>query len=113
MKPKIVFLMALLVFLLAAPALAVNMTISEMGFSGPQTVQIYANGTLLGTYNTTANGIDLPDQDFILVLKPEASAYLRSPPNLLAAGFDFVETNFVAIMFVFFLVSIIWFGRRR
>lgn len=103
--------MALLALVIAAPTLAVNMTISEMGFSGPQTVQIYANGTLLGTYNTTANGIDLPDQDFILVIKPEASAYLRSPANLLDAGFAFVETNFVAILFVFFLVSILWFGR--
>lgn len=112
MKSKLVFLMALIALVIAAPALAVNMTISEMGFSGPQTVQIYANGTLLGTYNTTANGIDLPDQDFILVIKPEASAYLRNPANLLDAGFAFVETNFVAILFVFFLVSIIWFGRR-
>lgn len=113
MKPKIMILMALVLLCMAiAPALAVNMTISEMGFSGPQTVQIYANGTLLGTYNTTANGIDLPDQDFILVIKPEASAYLRNPANLLDAAFDFVETNFVAILFIVFIIGILWFGRR-
>lgn len=112
MTKNIVFLVVTLALMLVSPVLAVNMTVSDMGFSGPQTLQIYANGTLLGTYNTTANGIVLPNQDFLLVVKPEASAYLRNPANLLDAGFGFVETNFIAILFCLFLASILWFGRR-
>ena len=113
MKPKIIFLMALLALVLVAPCMAVNMSISDMGFTGPQTIQFYVNGTLAATYNTTSNGIPLPAQDFILVVKPESSSYLKNPSNLLDEGFGFVETNFIAILFVFFLLGAIgWLGRR-
>ena len=113
MKPKLIFLMALLALVLAVPAMAVNMSISDMGFTGPQTIQIYTNGTLAGTYNTTGNGIPMPSQDFILVIKPESSSYLKNPANLLDEGFAFVETHYIEILFVFFLLGAIgWLGRR-
>ena len=119
MKPKIIFLMALLALVLAAPALAVNMSISELGYTGPQTIQIYAvNATsgaavLAGTYNTSSNGITVPNTDFSLVIKPESSSYLKNPNNLLTEVFRFVETNYIAILFVFFLLGAIgWLGRR-
>ena len=114
MKPKIMILMALIICLMMAPAMAVNMTVSELGLTGSQTIQLYtANGTLLGTYNTTTNGIGLPNEDFILTFKPEGSSYLRNPSNLLSEGFAFVETNMIAILFVFFLLGAIgWLGRR-
>lgn len=112
MKNK-VFLLAMLVCMIAMPVMAVNMSFSDMGFTGPQTIQIYTNGTLTGTYNTTGNGIPMPSQDFILVIKPESSSYLKNPANLLDEGFAFVETNYIPILFVFFLLGAIgWLGRR-
>ena len=100
-------------------ATAQNMTISDMGFAGPQTIQVYAiNATsgsvaLLGTYNTSTNGIPVPPADFSIVFKPESSDYLRNPSNLLDSGFSFVETNYIAILFIFSIIgSLLWLGRR-
>lgn len=113
MKPKHIILMALICFMLIAPAMAVNMSFSDMGFTGPQTIQIYKDGILQGTWNTTTNNIPLPGDDFIVVIKPESSSYLKNPSNLLDEGFKFVETNYIPILFVFFLLGAIgWFGRR-
>lgn len=112
-------LIVLLVLVLAGigTATAQNMTVSDMGFAGPQTIQIYSlvNGTavLAGTYNTTTNGIALPAGDFSLVIKAESTDYLRNPANLLDTGFGFVETNFIAILFIFTIIgSLLWLGRR-
>lgn len=116
---KLLIVLLVLVLVGIGTSNAQNMTISDMGFAGPQTLQIYAVNatsgavTLLGTYNTTENGIPLPTTDFSLVIKAEGSDYLRNPANLLDAGFDFVESNFVAILFVFTLIgSLLWLGRR-
>lgn len=118
MKPKIIFLMALLALVLAAPAMAVNMSISELGYTGPQTIQIYAvnatsgSAVLAGTYNTSSNGITVPNTDFSLVIKPEASSYVKNPENLLNEVFAIVQTNFVPLIFIMFLISILYLGRR-
>lgn len=118
MKLKNIILMALVCIMLIAPALAVNMTFSEMGFSGPQTIQIFEiNETgvavLVGTYNTTSNGVAVPTTDFSIVIKPESSAYLKNPNNLLDAGFEFVETYYIAILFIMFMIGVAYLGRRR
>ena len=116
---KLLIVLMVLVLAGIGTANAQNMTISDMGFAGPQTVQIYAvNATsggvaLLGTYNTTANGIPLPAGDFSIVIKAESTDYLRNPANLLDTGFGFVETNFIAILFIFTIIgSLLWLGRR-
>jgi hypothetical protein len=120
MKPKIIFLMALLALVLAAPVMAVNMSISELGYTGPQTIQIYAvnatlgSAVLVGTYNTTSNGIEVPNTDFSVVIKPEASSYLKNPENLLGSVFEFVETNYIGLLFTLFLIgAVLFLGRRR
>jgi hypothetical protein len=116
---KLLLTLMVLVLALMGPATAQNMTISDMGFSGPQTIQVYAvNATsgaviLLGTYNTSTNGIPLPTGDFSLLFKPESSDYLRNPSTLLTASFGFVETNFIAILFIFTILgSLAWLGRK-
>lgn len=116
MKLKNIILMALVCVMLIAPALAVNMSLSEMGFSGPQTIQLFeinatsGSAILLGTYNTTSNNIPVPGTDFVLVIKPESSAYLKNPNNLLDAGFEFIETYYIAILFI--VMILVYFVRR-
>lgn len=110
--------MALICFMLIAPVMAVNMSISELGYTGPQTIQIYevnatsGSAVLAGTYNTSSNGITVPNADFSLVIKPEASSYLKNPNNLLTEVFGFVETNFIALLFILFLIGVLYLGRR-
>ena len=107
-----------MVLVLSTPAVfATNATVfsvSELGYTGPQQIAMYCSGTYIDTYNTSIDSIPLPDCDFMLVIKPESSSYLKNPSNLLEEGFKFVETNYIAILFVFFLLGAVgWLGRRR
>lgn len=100
MKPKPIILMALVCLLLVGAGNAQNMSISEMGYTGPQTVQIYsANSTLLGTYNTTSNGIALPEGDFLLVVKPDLAN--KDASDQLADFMTFLTANLWSIVFFF------------
>ena len=112
MKTKLMFII-MLVLLCAAPALAQNVSFAEMGFAGPQTIQIYtANGTILGTYNTSTNAVSLPSEDIVILFKPEGTDHLRNPENLIDGVFTFVETYFITILFVMFLIGVLYMGRR-
>ena len=110
-------MLVLMVLVLSTPAVfATNATVfsvSELGYTGPQQIAMYCSGVYIDTYNTSIDSIPLPDCDFMLVIKPESSSYLKNPPNLLNAIFGFVETNYIEILFVFFLLGAIgWIGRR-
>ncbi len=114
---KLIIITLVLVLAGIGTVSAQNMSISEMGFTGPQTIQIYAvNATsgsvaLLGTYNTTSNAVPLPSTDFSVVIKPESSDYLKNPNNLITSVFDFIVTNMVGILFCLLLIAL-WLGRR-
>lgn len=118
MKLKHIILMALICFMLVAPALAVNMTFSEMGYAGPQTIQIFeinvtsGSAILVGTYNTTTNGVSVPTTDFSVVIKPESSDLLRNPVTLLDTLFAFVSAHPAEVIFLTFIVALLVFGRR-
>ena len=94
----IIFLICLVA--LIGTASAQKMTISELGFTGSQTIQIYSsNGTLQGTWNTSSNGIDLPESDFNLVIKPEAQ---NESINLrLTSAMAWIGENWYVIVFFF------------
>ena len=101
-------LLAVMVLLISPAAHAQNMTISRLGFGSDETIQIYANGTTLyGTWNTTTNGIELPDGDFNIVIKPVNTDPFADPAGWLVNNvFPFVQTNFIGIVIIF--AFIIW-----
>ena len=101
MSKKKILLVICLICLLAmiGPASAQNMSISELGYTGPQTIQLYENGTLQGTYNTSSNGIMLPAGDFNLVIKPEAQN--QSIDQRLTGAMDWITTYWYVIVFFF------------
>jgi hypothetical protein len=110
-KAFTLILLALVIGLIIMPATAQNMTISRLGFGSDETIQIYENGTTLyGTWNTTTNGIELPDGDFNIVIKPVNTDPMADPTGWLTTNiFPWVQTNFVGIAFV--IVCIIWLRR--
>jgi len=116
MSAKRTFLLVLMVLVLSTPAVfATNATVfsvSELGYTGPQQIAMYCSGVYIDTYNTSADSIPLPDCDFMLVIKPEASSYVKNPENLLNEVFAIVQTNFVPLIFIMFLISILYLGRR-
>lgn len=98
-QPKKILLIAVICLLaVTAQVSALNMSISDMGYTGTQTVQIYANGTLLGTYNTSTNGIILPDVDFVLVVKP--SVWNQDIGSSVGNVFLWLSQYWIAIVFV-------------
>lgn len=103
--------LAMVIGLTIMPASAQNMTISRLGFGSDETIQIYGNGTTLyGTWNTTTNGIVLPDEDFTVIIKPVNTDPMADPTGWLTTNiFPWVQTNFVGIAFV--IVCIIWLRR--
>jgi hypothetical protein len=81
---------------------ALSQTVS---FAQPDTLtqkDIYlyaANGTLLGLYNTTSTGIELPnDTDLIFTIKPQYSTPLDDPSGFLGGLIAAVQTNATTIL---------------
>lgn len=111
MKPKLIFIMVLLCMAVVGMASAQNMTVSDLGVGGPQTIQIYGiNATsdtaaLLGTYNTTSNGIPLPAYDFNIVIKPEASNPFSQPGPWLDGAISYVQSNALALILIFAIIG--------
>lgn len=109
MKHKLAFIfLAIAVLLAVMPVQAQNMTISRLGFGSDETIQIYGNGTTLyGTWNTTTNGIELPEEDFTLVIKPVNVDTFADPAGwLVAVAFPFVQTNIIGILLIIILAAI-------
>ena len=70
----IIATLSLILGLFVPAASAQNMSVSDLGYAGEQTIEIYkTDGTWQGTYNTTSSGIALPSEDFNLVVKPTTS----------------------------------------
>ena len=72
-----------------------------------------ANGTLLGTYNTTADMIILSDNEsYIFQLRPKRTDYLRAPGALLTEIFGYVADNAIYLIFIGFLCLFLVYRRR-
>ena len=98
MKPKLIFIAVLMCMALIGAVQAQNMSISRLGTGTLETVQIYNGTTLEGTYNTSTNGIALPDGDFLLIIKPVASNPLADPGTWMSDAFAYVQTNITALL---------------
>ena len=94
-KLTITILVVFLILLSIVPAYATNatqMSFSDLGLTGPQTIQLYENGVLVGTYNTTSSEIPLPDHDFQIVIKPELKTAWINPATFLTEFFGLLGT---------------------
>ena len=106
---KWLILIALFCLLVVGSVSAQNMTITDLGVVGRQTVQIYSgNGTILaGTYNTTTAGIALPSDDFVLLVKPDTTSVVSDPNAFLAAAFGVVQANAIPIVIILFFIGLV------
>ena len=50
---------------------ATKFSMSDLGFTGPQTILVYESGNLTGVYNTSSDMIPVPEHDFQVIIKPE------------------------------------------
>lgn len=103
------FMIVLAALLLIGTGSAQNMSISNLGLSGKQDVQIYDHsGTLIAVYNTSSPFVPLPAEDFSIVLKPTQRARFTNPMLLLQDGLDFVTQteNLIPIVIFLFIMTL-------
>jgi hypothetical protein len=63
---------------------------------------------LLGLYNTTSSGIEIPNgTDIMFVIKPQYSTPLDEPGTWLSATFSYVSSNLAAIIIILFLIGVV------
>lgn len=92
---------------------ATQMSFSDLGLTGPQTVQVYMDGMLVGTYNSTTDSIPLPDHDFQVIIKPELKTHWFNPQTFVTDLFAFFATYWEALMLVAIVAGIVILVSRR
>jgi hypothetical protein len=112
--PKLFFL--LLSIFLCFPGV---MAVQYVSFAQPDTLtqkDIYLYGfnstsadyELLGLYNTTSTGIEVPNgTDFMFVIKPQYSTPLDDPGTWLSAMLSYVSSNLAALVIIIFLIGLL------
>jgi len=112
--PKLLFL-----FLTISLCFPGAMATQYISFAQPDTLtqkDIYLYGfnststdyELLGLYNTTSTGIEIPNgTDIMFVIKPQYSTPLDEPGTWLIATFGYVSSNLAALIIIMFLVGLI------
>lgn len=112
MKQKFLLLVLLFCLIAVGSVSALNMSISDLGYTGTQTIQIYqSDGTLYGTYNSSTDGILLPADDFNVVIKP--TVWNQDIGSTIGTWFAWLAEYWVAIVFLMCaLVMGISLGRR-
>ena len=106
-KQYSLLLLALLISLIVAPSVsALNMSVSDLGLSGPQDIQIYSSGILQGTYNTTSDAIPIPTSDFMVVVKPQIKT--ENPLTILVNVLTWLTDNLVVVVFGFGIVVVVF-----
>jgi hypothetical protein len=95
------------------------MAIQYISFAQPDTLtqkDIYLYGfnnttadyELLGLYNTTSTGIEVPNgTDLMFVLKPQYSTPLDDPGTWLSAMLSYVSSNLAALVIIIFLIGLL------
>lgn len=67
-----------------------------------------SNYELLGLYNTTSTGIEVPiDTDIMFVIKPQYSTPLDEPGTWLSATFSYVQANLAPLIIILFLIGLL------
>ena len=107
------------IFLLLLLCFPGAMATQYVSFAQPDTLtqkDIYLYGfnttsakhELLGLYNTTSTGIEIPNgTDIMFVIKPQYSTPLDEPGTWLSATFSYVSSNLAALIIIMFLIGLI------
>jgi hypothetical protein len=67
-----------------------------------------ADYELLGLYNTTSTGIEVPNgTDLMFVIKPQYSTPLDDPGTWLSAMLSYVSSNLAALVIIIFLIGLL------
>ena len=82
---------------------------------GSQSIIIKSsNGTILGTYNTTSDLIQLSDNEtYIFQLRPKRTDYIRAPAAFLTELIEYTADNAIPLVFIGFLAVLVLAGVRR
>jgi hypothetical protein len=92
----------------------------SISFAEPDTIThkdvylYYANGTLIGLYNTTSTGISIPNAtygDLLFVIKPQYSTPLDDPSAWLTSFLAYINTNAIVLLAAAIIIGIM-FTRR-
>jgi hypothetical protein len=95
------YLLLLVLIFCFSPAIASG----SVSFADPDAtvhrdILIYfaGNGTLYGTTNTTSNGVALPEEDVIFIMKPQYSNPLDEPSTFLTNSVGWLQTNALSLL---------------
>lgn len=89
----------------------------SISFAEPDTVThkdvylYYANGTLIGLYNTTSTGISIPNAifgDLLFVIKPQYSTPLDDPSAWLTSFLAYINTNAIVLLAAAIIVGLLF-----
>jgi hypothetical protein len=105
------FVLLLVLILFASPVIASG----SVSFADPDAtvhrdVLIYfaGNGTLYGTTNTTSNGVALPDEDVMFIMKPQYSNPLDEPGTFLTNAVGWFQTNALSLLILAAMVGFVF-----
>ena len=107
MKPLTLIALIALVLVVVLPTTAQTMSFIDVGFGEKQDVLVYANGTLLGQYNTSSPNIDVPAQDFQVLVQPSSTNVMEDPTTFLSSLFTFSNSNVIPLFFLSFFLGLV------
>lgn len=121
-KKLSVLVISVLLFCLFLPPVS---AVQYISFAQPDTLtqkDLYLYGfnttsatyELLGLYNTTSSGIELPNgTDVMFILKPQYGTPLDNPLEAFGSALAFLETYWIQIGVSVFLIGLFVAGTRR
>lgn len=77
-----------------------TLSFSDLNLMAHSDVQIYNGSTLIGTWNTTSNGITLDPGAYLIVLKPNAVSRLSNPGLMFLDTVAFIETYWLQLFLI-------------
>ena len=108
MKKLMLIALMALILIACVPVQANTITMANPGGMVERDIVVYyANGTMAGYYNSTSVITLDGTQDYIFALKPMSSNPLDDPPGFIEGGFDWVQSNFIALLATMFLLAIL------
>jgi hypothetical protein len=100
--PKKAIAILTVLFLVFPGVMAQSISFAEPSTTTHKDVYLYyANGTLIGLYNTTSTGIAIPNEtfgDLLFVIKPQYSSPLDEPGDFLTSIIGFIQTNVLSLL---------------
>jgi len=112
--PKLFFIFFLMLICFPGAMAAQYISFAQPDTLTQKDIYLYGFNTtsgkheLLGLYNTTSTGIEIPNAtDIMFVIKPQYSTPLDDPGTWLSATFAYVSSNLAALIIIMFLIGLI------